>query len=153
MAANQRDVRVKNLSNNVLGMKFMSRTQEATKREQLEEEQKKKQAEAHWNLDFIDREELTNSFNKEIEKVASEMDKADRAARARQNEDRESVSAKEMTNRYKTLVGGGAVGAKEADAAKKRKRDSTPPGHWSDMAGRTATRFKHLNSMGFMKPE
>ena len=40
----------------------MSRTQEATKREQLEEEQKKKQAEAHWNLDFIDREELTKRW-------------------------------------------------------------------------------------------
>ena len=94
-----------------------------------------------------------NNFNKEIEKVALEMEKADRAARAKRNEELETVSAKEMTSRYRTLVGGGVAGGTEADSAKKRKRDPTPPEDWNDMAGRKATRFKHLNSMGFMKPE
>ncbi|KAJ3037034.1 M-phase phosphoprotein 6 [Rhizophlyctis rosea] len=177
MASNQREIRVKNLSNNVLGMKFMSRTHEASRREELEKEKQKKLSEAQWVLDSIDRTELKSatqfeqdtsftsflpttsygrksyqSFNKEIDKIASEMEKAERVARQVDNEERETVSDREMTERYQGLVGGGVVGGGEGSKKKRKREGGIQQEEEESVRIGKATRFSSLNKLSFMKP-
>ncbi|KAJ3296067.1 M-phase phosphoprotein 6 [Borealophlyctis nickersoniae] len=179
MAASNRDVRVSQLSSKVLSMKFMARTQESSRRQKLEEEQRKAASEAQWVLDSIDRDELStgtqfeyeasyvpflhlpaygrrsfNKFNKDIEAVSDAILAEEKSRQQQLNEERESVSNWEMAKRYKQHAPASGITGSN-DAGKKRKREKAANDDWSNMAGRQATRFKYaagLQPNGFLKP-
>ncbi|ORX81359.1 hypothetical protein BCR32DRAFT_268303 [Anaeromyces robustus] len=127
--SSHRQLHVKELSGNILKMKFMQRNREQQQKEEEEKEQKRALSEAHWVLDFnsISQENETKiesessfmnfleggnigrrsyqKFNNAIEKLAEEQMKEQKVKKIEENEQKDSVSDKEMVDRYKKDIG------------------------------------------------
>ncbi|ORX46427.1 hypothetical protein BCR36DRAFT_405704 [Piromyces finnis] len=127
--SSHRQLHVKELSGNILKMKFMQRNREQQQKEEEEKEQQRALSEAHWVVDFdsITPENETKiesessfmnfleggnigrrsyqKFNNTIEKLAEEQMKEQKIKKIEENEQKNSVSDKEMVDRYKKDIG------------------------------------------------
>ncbi|KAI9203483.1 uncharacterized protein BJ171DRAFT_509741 [Polychytrium aggregatum] len=121
--SSKRDAAVKGLSSKILGMKFMQRQHEANIRSQLEEQRQKELKESQWTLqvsgldtvkkpvkitqdtsymafsDVAVGRKSFGTFNKEVEKLASEQIKTGKLNTAIENERRATISDEEMAIR------------------------------------------------------
>eukprot|EP00833_Pecoramyces_ruminatium_P006164 jgi/Orpsp1_1/1180196/evm.model.c7180000072479.1 len=127
--SSHRQLHVKELSGNILKMKFMQRNREQQQKEEEEKEQQRALSEAHWVLDFdsVASENETKiesetsfmnfleggnigrrsyqKFNNTIEKLAEEQMKEQKIKKIEENEKKDSVSDKEMVDRFKKDIG------------------------------------------------
>ncbi|EGF82879.1 hypothetical protein BATDEDRAFT_86389 [Batrachochytrium dendrobatidis JAM81] len=190
-----RPAHVKELSGRIKDMKFMNRANQARIRENLEKEQRIQDQKSAWMLDTIDsldfkskvqHEQLSsymmfidapvmarksfNAFNKNLEKLSLDIEKESRLDKAEENERRELISDKEMTNRYSNLIHRDKKDESRTTAVKRRRDErgdidadkailtnetksssdglnatgklaKQKPVDWSNERGRKATRF------------
>ncbi|KAG4101763.1 hypothetical protein H8356DRAFT_1654215 [Neocallimastix lanati (nom. inval.)] len=171
--SSHRQLHVKELSGNILKMKFMQRNREQQQKEEEEKEQQRALSEAHWVLNFDDiasenetKIESESSFmnfleggnigrrsyqkfNNTIEKLAEEQMKEQKIKKIEENETTNSVSDKEMLDRYKKDIGALPTNKSE----KHNLVDEEGVKESSNKKQKLSSKKSKVTSKDFIKPE